>query len=71
MKHGLIPDQIAYASSVDVSKCNSVQHFIMQKVNQESYIRYATGYEERRILYVKEEPSTSQPLIKRFSGLLP
>lgn len=71
MKRGLIPEQIAFASSIDVSKCNSVQQFIMEKANQESYIRYACGYEERALLPVEETPPEPVPFLRRFTFVIP
>jgi len=52
---GLIQEQIAFSSKIDVSKCPSVQKFIEEKVRNEDFVRWCNEPEPR--------------LIQSFSGL--
>lgn len=54
-KLGMIPERIAFASKIDASKCVDVQQFLMEKAQQESFLKWARTPELKSLLEVREE----------------
>lgn len=66
----LIPARIAFAKSVDVSKCPDVQNFIMEKANYEAFLEDCRKPQKMTLLEVREQV-IRKPFWSQWKAILP
>lgn len=67
----LIPERIAFASTVDVAHCQDVQNYIQEKEKYDDFLRWCRGQNDYRTYPDFETAERREKFSKIFSALIP